>query len=71
MNNNWQGLIRVLRGPILLITLGVLFLVGQTTMHSIWRTWPVFLIMYGVLKLLERITARETNEFSSQQGGSI
>ena len=40
-------------GPIVLITLGVLFLIDQYTMYSIGRTWPIILIVIGVVKLLQ------------------
>jgi len=41
-------------GPVMLITLGVLFLIHQYTMYGIGRTWPVFLIVIGVVLLLQR-----------------
>ena len=40
-------------GPIVLVTLGVLFLVDQYTMYSIGRTWPVLLIVIGITKLVQ------------------
>jgi hypothetical protein len=40
--------------PIILITLGVLFLVDQFVPGwGIRRTWPVLLVLIGVLKLLD------------------
>jgi hypothetical protein len=40
-------------GPTVLITLGVLFLVDQYTMYSIGRTWPILLIVIGIVKLVQ------------------
>jgi len=37
----------------LLITLGVLCLIDQYSMYSIGRTWPILLIVIGVVKLLQ------------------
>lgn len=48
-------LIRCIRGPILLITLGVLMVVHQFTSVSFSRLWPVLVIVLGVMVLLERL----------------
>jgi membrane-bound ClpP family serine protease len=43
-----------LAGPVILIALGVIFLVGEFVPDwSIRRTWPVLLIVIGILKLLD------------------
>ncbi len=48
-------LIQAIRGPIMLITLGVLVALDYFQGVSfLRRTWPVLLIVFGVLKLLER-----------------
>jgi hypothetical protein len=49
-------LIHAIRGPILLITVGVLFALDNLGSWSFTRTWPVILIIVGVLKLFERAT---------------
>ncbi|HEV2247654.1 MAG TPA: DUF5668 domain-containing protein [Terriglobia bacterium] len=47
-----------LTGPILLVTLGILFLVGQFAPYwGVGRTWPVILIVIGFAKLLESVWA--------------
>ena len=48
---------RSILGPIVLITIGVLFAMEHVWgMWSFWRTtWPVVLIVIGLVKLLERI----------------
>ena len=45
----------------MLITLGGLFALQQSTEYAFHRTWPVLLIVFGVLKLFERVfgTRRE------------
>lgn len=48
-------LLQAIRGPIMLITLGVLVALDYFQGISFTRrTWPVLLIVFGVLKLLER-----------------
>ncbi|MCS6952107.1 MAG: DUF5668 domain-containing protein [Bryobacterales bacterium] len=55
MNRTPSSLLRVLRGPILLIALGVLLTADQFTPYGFGRTWPVLLILYGLLRLLEHV----------------
>jgi Putative adhesin len=46
---------RAVRGPILLITVGILFAVHQAGALSISRSWPLLLIVAGVVILAERM----------------
>ncbi len=55
MNGNSGSLLSAIRGPIMLIAVGLLFAADQLTDYGIWRTWPVLLILLGLLKLAERI----------------
>jgi hypothetical protein len=48
------SLVRAIRGPITLITLGVLFALNNFTQYSFDKTWPVLLIVFGLLSLLKR-----------------
>ena len=49
------ALIQAIRGPIMLITLGTLVALDYFQGVSFGRrTWPVLLIVFGVMKLLER-----------------
>jgi hypothetical protein len=57
MNSNAFALARATRGPLILITLGVLFAIDQAGGLPFYRTWPVLFIVYGVLKLVERLLA--------------
>jgi LiaF transmembrane domain len=47
-----------IRGPILMITLGVLLVIDQMGTYSFGRTWPVLLIVFGLFKLAERAGAK-------------
>jgi cell wall-active antibiotic response 4TMS protein YvqF len=48
---------QAIRGPILLITIGVLFALEQAGKIAFTRTWPLILIVIGLMKLLERMAA--------------
>ena len=56
MNGNSHSMIRAIRGPITLITIGVLFALNNFTPYGFDRTWPVILIVFGLLSLLRRGT---------------
>jgi Domain of unknown function (DUF5668) len=62
-------LVRAVRGPLLLITLGLLFVGDYFGSVPFYRTWPVLLIVYGALKLLERLVARSPQD--GVVGGSV
>jgi len=53
-----QNKIKSLRGPVTLITLGVLFALQNFTPYDFGQTWPVLLIVFGLLSLLGRATAQ-------------
>ena len=55
---NGASLLQAARGPIVLITLGALFLLHQNTEHSFARTFPVLLIVFGVMRLLEHFASK-------------
>ncbi|HTX36127.1 MAG TPA: DUF5668 domain-containing protein [Bryobacteraceae bacterium] len=52
------NLARAIRGPVTLITLGVLFTLDHFTPYSFHQTWPVLLIVFGLLSLLRRGATR-------------
>jgi hypothetical protein len=54
VNSRAALFVQAIRGPILLITLGVLFAIHQAGGFPIYRTWPLLIIVVGVMKLLER-----------------
>jgi Domain of unknown function (DUF5668) len=55
MNNRAPLFAQAIRGPILLITIGVLFAMHQAGVLHFSRTWPLIIITIGVLKLIERL----------------
>lgn len=58
MNSSRLSLyLQSIRGPILLMTLGVLCALHQADWVSLRTTWPVLIIVVGVLVLAERLTA--------------
>ena len=46
--------IRAIRGPVTLITLGALFALQNFTNLGFDKTWPVLLIVFGLLSLMQR-----------------
>jgi hypothetical protein len=48
------SILRAIRGPITLITVGVLFALNNFTPYSFDKTWPVLLIVFGLLSLMKR-----------------
>ncbi len=59
---------RAIRGPLVLITLGVLFALDYFSHMPFYRTWPVLLIVLGLLKLLERM-ASGSDPGAASRGG--
>jgi hypothetical protein len=51
MNDQSAYLFRAVTGPIILITIGVLFAFDRFTDFRFSQTWPVLLIVIGLLKL--------------------
>ena len=58
MNGSSGTLLQAVRGPILLITFGGLLTMDHFGPYGFWRTWPVLIIMFGLLKLLDRVSSR-------------
>ena len=53
---NQYLLLRRLRGPLILVTIGVMALLNQYDVLSFGRSWPLILIVIGILMLAERIS---------------
>jgi hypothetical protein len=49
-----RSTVRAIRGPITLITVGVLFALQNFTPYGFEQTWPVLLIVFGLLSLIGR-----------------
>ncbi len=49
-----------LMGPAVLITVGVLFLIGRLNWgYTFWNLWPVLLIVIGAVRLAEAMASTE------------
>ncbi len=62
MDNTLAKLIRASRGPVLLMTLGGLLALHQFSGVSFEQTFPVLIIVFGLLWLLERMAPRRAAE---------
>jgi uncharacterized protein YaaW (UPF0174 family) len=49
-----NSLVCAVRGPVMLIALGVLLAIDHFGSAGFGRTWPVLLIVFGLFKLAER-----------------
>jgi hypothetical protein len=54
-------------GPILLITLGAIFLAGEFMRYGFGELWPVLLIVGGILALCQATASRSGHIGSSGQ----
>jgi hypothetical protein len=53
------SLLQAIRGPVLLVALGVLMTADQLDRMSFSRTWPVLLILFGLFKLAEHLGSKD------------
>jgi hypothetical protein len=58
---------RAIRGPVVLITIGTLFAVDNFASIGFDRTWPVLIIVIGIMKLLERSVAPPQTPYQPYQ----
>src|SRR5471030_1580465 len=54
MRQGEGSIVRAIRGPVTLITVGLLFALNNFTAYGFDKTWPVLLIVFGLLSLLRR-----------------
>ncbi len=52
MNDQSQQLLQSIKGPVIMITIGVLFAADRFTDYHFHQTWPVLLIVIGLMQLL-------------------
>jgi hypothetical protein len=67
MDDHSAYLVRAATGPIILITIGVLFAFDRFTTFRFSQTWPVLLIVLGLLRLLGGGRRGWRQEYSSPQ----
>ncbi len=53
MNPDLSTLARTLRGPVLLMAVGALAALDHFSPYGFAQTWPVLIILFGLMKLLE------------------
>ena len=51
--------IRGLMGPVMLITIGALFLAANYTRYSFGDLWPILLVVAGLMLLVESTASKE------------
>jgi len=53
--------LQAIRGPVLLVALGLLMTADQLDRMSFSRTWPVLLILFGLFKLAEHLGPKDSH----------
>jgi hypothetical protein len=51
MTDDSAALVRAIRGPVIMITIGVLFALDEFSVVTFSKTWPAILIVVGILNL--------------------
>ena len=62
MNTGTAALIGALRGPVMLTTLGGLLTAHRFSEVTFGKTWPVLLIVFGLMKLWQRMASTPAGE---------
>lgn len=63
-----KSLLLAIRGPVLLVTLGLLMAADQLDRVSFSRTWPVLLILLGLFKLAEHLSSQDHQDHTEGTG---
>ncbi len=69
--NRAYMLARAVRGPLMLIALGVLLTLHRFQDIRFSKTWPALLILLGVMKLVERAALRAGQNSSPTAGNPL
>jgi len=69
--NDSGSLIQAIRGPLMLIVLGSLVAIDYAGIQTFWRTWPVLIILFGILKLAERAVSHPQPPSNRPPGGNV
>jgi hypothetical protein len=54
-----QCRLNAVRGPVMLITVGVIFLIGQYSRYGFGDLWPLLLIVAGGIAIAQAFASRE------------
>ena len=68
MNSGFSALVRAARGPVVLITIGIIFAIDHFGSLPFERTWPVLVIVIGAWKLLEFVVGRPAGPVPPAEG---
>jgi len=68
--NNSYNIVSAIRGPLLLITIGTLVAMDYFEGIRFSRTWPILLIVFGILKLLEKLAASSATNAPAANTGT-
>lgn len=55
-----------LMGPVVLVTLGVLFLIAEFSRWDFHETWPVLLVVIGAIKVLQSTASTQGHRPQAQ-----
>lgn len=61
MNTSLAALMRALRGPLILMTFGLLLLFDTLVDFRFRYSWPILVIVYGLMKLAEATAPKNVN----------
>jgi hypothetical protein len=67
VSGNNPSLMHAIRGPVMMITVGVLFALNQMTDFTFSKTWPALLIVLGLLSLGEHISGPKSDGPTSRR----
>jgi hypothetical protein len=51
--------IRGIMGPLMMTTVGAIFLIAEYTRYSIDQLWPLFMIVPGIILLAQSLASRD------------
>jgi hypothetical protein len=68
MNEESAAFLRAVRGPVIMITIGALFALDAFTPFSFGRTWPILLVVIGILNLGRRSRWDRRLKYQAQWG---
>lgn len=71
MTDQSRALVHAITGPIILITVGSLFALDRFSGYPFDRTWPVLIIVIGMLKLFGGGSRRRRLAFQAAQAASF
>ena len=65
------SVIEAVRGPLMLIALGAVLAADQLDRMDLSRSWPILLILFGLLKLGEHLTSGARRREADVERGPV